>query len=543
MTTNYHTPIAVGAAANAATFNAPLGQLDAVLGTLNDTVTNAVTGVYNVREYGATGDGSTDDTAAIQAAINAASGKIIYLPPGTYIFSADLYFYYDNTHFVGAGIGITTIKAKSTHTGRGLLIINASGIRVADLTIDMNSSATANQSGRQAQQAIYIVSTSAGGMTDLIVERVECKNSHDRLIDIVDTQIEAMDVTVRDCYLHDCVDIALCATSTKYLHISNNRIENVTTYECLVVTGSVGNESTNTTIIGNDINNGGQNGIALAYAWRSVISGNRVHDCSNATNSWGIAISLGCVDFSVVGNTVTACDGGIAIDIAVSVPETQAYDARGVITGNTISGSTVSHGIYAACARGLIIAGNNCMDNNYDGVALVNCKDCIVTGNTLFDNGDYGFGVYSSGDISSDGGHEVSGNYMLGNTLGPWNDSEADIRSNIITRDVLWGNAESSVMGIGTIVPAAKLHIDQSNTTLAKPVLTLDQADVSEEFIRFIGTSTTDASQSLVDAADMEDPGTIVGWLKIYVQDDQGTNPITDGAYYIPFYSAPTHSP
>jgi hypothetical protein len=84
--------------------------------------------------------------------------------------------------------------------------------------------------------------------------------------------------------------------------------------------------------------------------------------------------------------------------------------------------------------------------------------------------------------------------------------------------------------------------LDQASTSGAVPVLKLDQADVSEEFIRFIGTSTTDASQSLVDAADMEDPGAIFGWLKIYVQDDQATNPITDGAYFVPFYAAPTHS-
>ena len=74
----------------------------------------------------------------------------------------------------------------------------------------------------------------------------------------------------------------------------------------------------------------------------------------------------------------------------------------------------------------------------------------------------------------------------------------------------------------------------------AVPVLTVQQLDVSEEFIRFIGASTTDASQSLVDAANMTTPGALMGWLKIYVRDDQSTNPITDGAYFVPFYAAPT---
>jgi len=90
--------------------------------------------------------------------------------------------------------------------------------------------------------------------------------------------------------------------------------------------------------------------------------------------------------------------------------------------------------------------------------------------------------------------------------------------------------------------PGAQLDIDQASSTGAVPVLKLDQGDVSEEFIRFVGTSTTDNTQSLIDAADLEDAGAIVGWLKIYVQDDQGTNPITDGVYWVPFYATPTHS-
>lgn len=38
----------------------------------------------NVRDYGATGDGVTDDRAAIQAALDDAAGRVVYFPIGTY---------------------------------------------------------------------------------------------------------------------------------------------------------------------------------------------------------------------------------------------------------------------------------------------------------------------------------------------------------------------------------------------------------------------------------------------------------------------------
>lgn len=40
--------------------------------------------LINVMDYGATGDGSTDDAGSVQAAANEAGGKVLYFPPGEY---------------------------------------------------------------------------------------------------------------------------------------------------------------------------------------------------------------------------------------------------------------------------------------------------------------------------------------------------------------------------------------------------------------------------------------------------------------------------
>jgi hypothetical protein len=74
-------------------------------------------GVYNVKAYGAVGDGSTDDTAAIQAAIAALpavsggyGGGNIYFPRGTYVISSTLNFT-QNKGMIGEGEGAVKIDA------------------------------------------------------------------------------------------------------------------------------------------------------------------------------------------------------------------------------------------------------------------------------------------------------------------------------------------------------------------------------------------------------------------------------------------------
>ena len=69
------------------------GGRDVFVGTAaNDArkVTNGLLHEHNVKDYGAVGDGITDDTAAIQAAIDAAGSDPVVVPNGTFAISSTL---------------------------------------------------------------------------------------------------------------------------------------------------------------------------------------------------------------------------------------------------------------------------------------------------------------------------------------------------------------------------------------------------------------------------------------------------------------------
>ena len=114
--------------------------------TVNDINKLAVAKlVYNVKDYGAVGDGVTDDTVAIQAALTAAAGGQVYIPPGTYLLSATVKIP-NGTHLVGASKYTSIIKASAAismvESSSVSGATSTTGIHILDLTINGNSVAT-----------------------------------------------------------------------------------------------------------------------------------------------------------------------------------------------------------------------------------------------------------------------------------------------------------------------------------------------------------------------------------------------------------------
>ncbi len=150
------------------------------------------TGVgFNVQAYGATGNGVTDDSVAVRAAISAsvaAGGGTVYFPNGTYIISKDLGLEYSSAPFA-ACLGIpsnTTLlgqsklgaiikMAPSQPTSTRLLGVDSvNDVTITNLTIDGNKAG--NSPGDEHMGGIL-----AGSVAD-----------------------EQFRLTIRDCVFQNC---------------------------------------------------------------------------------------------------------------------------------------------------------------------------------------------------------------------------------------------------------------------------------------------------------------------------------------------------
>lgn len=174
--------------------------------------------IFDVKEYGATGDGVTDDTAAIQAALNAGAGKTILFSPGTYLVYALKIS--ANTH---VNLGVSTVRRRPTVSGDELIgpftgnptvfwtpntyppvfYLNGDNIKITNGTIDGNrandtfgiSSTWGGSFAANANRSGILGATAATGASNVTIDGVQFINMVGVAIDLA---------LVGDIYVKNC---------------------------------------------------------------------------------------------------------------------------------------------------------------------------------------------------------------------------------------------------------------------------------------------------------------------------------------------------
>lgn len=394
-------------------------------------ITTASLGIlawYNVKSaaYGAKGDGATDDTAAIQAALTAAGasaiGGIVYFPTGTYLVSSDL-IVPSSTTLIGDGFDSCLRRKPGPNYCNIITLTSVSNVRITQLQLDgfknelISSSngtsyATAISFAYYKLAGVYITGTAVSPCTGVVIDHCWI---HDSFYGNI--QPDAVNGLILD---------------SNYLYLGRDNQVN-----CRVqVHNAGGGTCTNMTIVNNVVTGTGYpfpstgdqfSGIQCIRATNVTIVNNTCTGLGNTFTTEGDGIGLeGSRFVTITGNTCTGnLSQGIKIDGTVEgTPDVWQQYIR-YVPGDCVSNAALT-GVWKAAAYSLnaalpsVGADNASWTHMASGPYWQNSVDVTVTGNASTGNNFYaatslqgdGIKILNAEDVV------ISDNVFSGNTVG-----------------------------------------------------------------------------------------------------------------------------
>ncbi|UVL01136.1 M10 family metallopeptidase C-terminal domain-containing protein [Pseudomonas sp. B21-048] len=335
--------------------------------------------IFNVQNYGAKGDGITDDTAAIQSAIDAAAaagGGQVYMPTGTYIVSGGeepsdgCLMLKSNVYLYGDGMGATTVKvADGSDTKITGIIRSAYGeethdFGVSNLTIDGNRDST---TGKIDGWFNGYIPGEAGYDSNVTLDSVEIKDCsgygfdpHEQTVNMVIKNSvshgNGLDGFVADFLSNSTFENNIAydndrhgfniVTSTHDFTMTNNVAYDNGGNGIVVQRGSEDIPSpTNITITGGEVYGNGAEGVLIKLSSEVIVSDVDIHDNTSA----GIRI-YGSNHVEIIDNTLNNNSLGSPVPEIIIQSYNDTLGVSGMyfngsdntIQGNIIIGSDLS---------------------------------------------------------------------------------------------------------------------------------------------------------------------------------------------------------
>ena len=364
--------ISVAPFLSSSTGSSLVGFIASGTGAVATTVQTKLRQSVSVKDFGAVGNGVTDDTAAIQAALNLGPFHAIYFPAGTYIAS-NLTCGADIT-LVGDGRKNSTIKFKASSAGALLTANNAVRFTMINLGLDGN----------------YVNCPS--GSVCLAISGVQSGGTG---------------FSINGCGFYNAKLIGLYQTGT----YSKARISNCV-FQSNQTDGLAAN-ATNLVVEGNVCASNGRFGI-LAQGNYAQILGNTCNSNGQvATGGAGIGI-ISC-DYPVVsGNTCISNGTGVLFSHGIQFNTVlNGLMSGNFCQGNNGSGLDIYSSTYATCS------GNQSANNKFRGIECdTGSTYSVIDGNVVYGNFDVGISCYNTvGSVVSN--NSVIGNGTLGTVTNP----------------------------------------------------------------------------------------------------------------------------
>ena len=337
-----------------------LGQMRFGTGLPSGTMT-----MVNVRDYGATGDGSTNDAAAIQAAINAAGamgvsgrGVDVFFPAGVYAINTAIAVPFNNVMLTGAGWQSTVIYASHT-TGDIVQLGNGTtkaGCGLRNMSVWCSAARTAG----------YSINVNA--MNDCVIE----------------------DFVINNCFY----GVYIQGVSIK-VWVRRGEINNAHVTDgggVVIANGAAGDTYLQDLIMSNNPANKPAAGISVAQTGHMAIS-----RCNVTSFIYGLYLAPGAnQDVSYVYISDSLFDSCGTAGMAINPTSATACRVRSLIATNSwFSGSVTNpgYGIYvtgtaSGVVDGMSFIGCRILNNNREGVynsfaaaTNISFTDCTIAGN------------------------------------------------------------------------------------------------------------------------------------------------------------------
>ena len=385
----------------------------------------AINAYANVKVFGATGDGATDDTVAIQAAIDSVSNGGIVIPPGDYVVT-QLDLASDKT-LIGIG-GELTLKANADSPAVEVPV-GSTNVKIIGLKINGNA---ANNLGTAVGDGLLSINSSLGSpTTNVTVQGCTILDARRNNVSIQDgaSGIKILDNVITTSTGGEGVDMCPSGGSVADILISGNSIS-ASNLSLINGEGTV----LNSRIVGNFLDTAGADGITLSDDSNEsvTIAGNVIVSLA------AMGINFGGDNIHVVNNTIKdPTTTGIQLLTGGSSPGVLAERCK--IIGNTITGTTYVAGIFAENVKAVQIASNSMEGGSGVGISVkqnttVDAADrCKICDNEVTSFA--GYLVHIQGNIRAG---IISGNTLVG--TGAANGVEMGGSSAVVERFAVAGN-------------------------------------------------------------------------------------------------------
>src|SRR5437667_812466 len=432
--------------------------------------------VFNIVGYGAKGDGTTDDTPAIIAAIAAAgvAGGIVLVPSSStpYVITSTLTLGLPNVALV---LQSATLKCTGSVGALAAINVAAAGCSIQGTTYQSSQL-------QVPVTAAYGINVPAAG-TDCLIEKLTISGNNDSSVQHGINAGSTLRLIIRNCHILNFGTHQInTGTNCADWQILDNLIEGsaATFGGILVDSNSSGFQSRGNTILNvgtnaidlngsqhrveaNEIRNPGQRGasgvdrygilcqaLTGADVRDNVVVGNRLSGTRNQAIVIRSLAGQNCSRHIIAGNNVIACGVLASLD--------------GIIVDGSSGGTIAENAIVSK-----VVQGSGRDGIAVDGTGSIVTKLTLVSGNISMDNARYG--VYVSGGAGASADNVVVNNHVPGNVSGGVNLNAGGLP----TRTTIVGNREN-ITDTAYEVNAGTLRIGgQANTYKRLDIYKYDQ--------------------------------------------------------------------